>query len=165
MRKKIGYIFTLAVVAMTVVGVLLWVNIKDNGNLKGNTTITFGGETTKTLKAEISGFYPGKSADYTIEITDKGAADYDVSLVFRKNEKVKPEKNTLGKYVNVRIVAGEKTFEGNLEELFGGETVNLGRDSQKIIITYTMPLEIGNEAQGAEARFFIDITASEKDKH
>lgn len=163
MRRKVGYILTLSVVALTVIGVLLWFNLKDNGSLKDHTTITFNGETTKTLKAEIGGFYPGKSVDYTIEISDKGAADFNVSLVFRKNDKVKPEENTLGKYVNVRIAAGEETFEGNLEELFGEETIKLGRNSQKITITYTMPLEIGNEAQGAEARFFIDITASEKD--
>lgn len=162
MRKKVGYILTIAVVAMTVIGVLLWFNIKGDGNLKDKTTVTFGGETTKTLKAEIAGFYPGKSADYTIEISDKNAADYNVSLVFRKNEDVEPEKNTLGNYLTVRIVAGDVTFEKNLNELFGGETINLGRNSQKITITYTMPLEIGNEAQGAEARFFIDLTVSEE---
>ena len=163
MRRKIGYILTIAVVAMTVIGVLLWFNIKDEGNLKDKTTVTFNGETTKTLKAEIAGFYPGKSADYTIEISDKGAADYNVSLVFRKNGDVEPEKNTLGNYLNVTIVAGDVTIEKNLNELFGGEKINLGRNSQKITITYAMPLEIGNEAQGAETRFFIDLTASENE--
>ena len=163
MRKKVSYILTLAVVAATVIGLLIWFNIKDSGDLKDKTTISFGGETTKTLTAEIGGFIPTKSADYTVEITDRNAADYNVSLVFRKNEEVDPAKNTLGKYLTVKIVAGETTYEGNLEELFGGEAIRLGKNSQKIVITYTMPRETGNEATGTEVRFFIDLTASEKD--
>ncbi len=159
MRRKVGYILTLAAVVMAIIGVLIWFNLKDDGSLEKRTTLTINGETTKTLKAEIGGINPGDTKEYTINIIGKAAPDYYFTLVFRKNEEVETDRNTLGKYVNVTISTGSVTVRKNLEELFGGETIELGKKAQNITITYSMPLEIGNEAMGAEARFFIDVSA------
>ena len=70
MKKKIGYICPWAVVAMTGVGVLLWVNIKGNGNLKGICALCIGKKATdvkQTLKGITCGGKPTSCPDQLAE--------------------------------------------------------------------------------------------------
>ena len=104
---------------------------------------------------------PGESCTYTLHLRGDGVSKYDVCLQF-----VETEEKTLKHFTYIRIESNgvvlcdelmEKVFEGDGIEL----QVDLRRTKQQdVTITYYMPLEVGNEAQNAEAFFDLLITAS-----
>lgn len=157
MRRKVGYILTLCAVATAFIGLLLWFNLKTDGVLASKTTLKIDSASTKTLTAEIKDIYPGESGEYEINLTGDGASAYIVKLDFKKRGD-----GTLGKYLTVTISTGSVTVEKSLEELFEGAEVELGANAEKITIKYSMPLDVGNEAQGAKTSFYLDVIASTK---
>lgn len=160
MRRKVGYILTLCAVATAFIGLLLWFNLKTDGVLSSKTTLKIDSAATKTLTAEISGVSPGDSREYEINLAGDEASAYVVKLDFRKRGD-----GTLGKYLYVTVSTESVTVEKSLEELFDDGQVELGKNAEKITIRYSMPLDVGNEAQGANVFFYLDVIASaEKEK-
>lgn len=155
MGKKIKIVLIAICVALAFTGVAIWGLVQKSGDeLKENTTIKIEGETSKTLHANLSGFYPGASKEYTINLSGDSAKDYEISLSFRDDNS-----EGLKNYLTVEIVTGEKSIEKSLSELLEGKEITLGKNATEIKIAYSMPTETGNEAQGASAAFYIDLKA------
>ena len=62
-------------------------------------------------------------------------------------------------YVSVEIKTENVTVNKTLRELLNGESVSLGNNISKITICYTMSENAGNETQGGDIVFFIDLHA------
>lgn len=155
MSKRLNIILIAACVLMTVFGSVISSVMNAQSDLKENTVIKVNGETDKTLKAELSGFYPGCEKEYIIVLKGSLASESCVTLEFRNGE----NNGGLENYINVKITAGEITVEKPLKDLFDGNKIDFGSKVSEIKITYAMPENTGNEAQGTTAFFYIDVTA------
>ena len=104
---------------------------------------------------------PGESCTYTLRLKGDVAKKYDVHLQF-----VETEDKTLKHFAFIRIESnGAVLCDELMATVFEGEGIDLHVDLKKskqqdIVITYYMPIEVGNEAQNAEAIFDLLITAS-----
>lgn len=104
---------------------------------------------------------PGESCSYTFRLKGDVAKEYDIHLRFEETEE-----KTLKNFAFVRIETnGTVLCDELMATAFEGEGIELHVDlsqakQQDLIITYYMPLEVGNEAQNAEAIFDLLITAT-----
>ncbi len=159
MSKRLNIILIAACVLMTVFSSIIYSVMQGQGDLKENTVIKVNGETDKTLKAELSGFYPGCEKEYVIALKGSLVSEGCVTLEFRNGE----NHGGLENYINVKITAGEIAVEKPLKDLFDGNKIDFGNNVSEIKITYSMPENTGNEAQGTTAFFYIDVTAMTAD--
>lgn len=159
MNKKIKYILIIVSAVLALTGMVIWGVMSKENVLKDNTVIEIDGETSKTLKAEISGFYPGKSEEYVIRLTGSGASDYEVSLNFKDDNG-----GSLKNYLTVTITTADTTVEKPLKEILSTGEISLGKNATEIHIKYTMPEEVGNEAKETSVTFYIELTATNGDK-
>lgn len=156
MKKKLYIILILVSVITAFTGVIIWGVLQEQQTeLTENTVIEVSGETKKTVKAELVGFYPSSKQTYTITLAGETSQDYLVTINFRDDNK----SGGLENYLIVTITTKEVTIEKPLKEFLKGEKVELGKNANEITITYAMPEDTGNEAQGTTADFYIDLTA------
>lgn len=139
---------------MSFTGIAIWWSVRSGVDLKENTTIVIDGETNKTLKADIGNLYPGKSSEYVISLSGDTAKEYAITLKFYNDNG-----GALKNYVSVEIRTENVTINKTLSELLDGETVSLGDCVNDITICYTMSADAGNESQGSDIVFFIDLNA------
>lgn len=164
MKKKSKYRFLLVLLTCIVLafaGFLFWSLLQKQENLKAHTVIKIRGETTKTLHADLDGFYPGSEQSYEIALSGESPETYEITLHFRSAA----GSGNLGDYLLVTIRTKEVTIEKQLKDLLGGKKVSLGTNANEITITYTMPESTGNEAQGATADFYIDLMAKNTEQN
>ena len=117
---------------------------------------------TQTVEFESLCLVPGESCEYKLSL-DGGRADhYDVIFDF-----VELKEGTLKNFARARIECkGEALQDLLLAELLEKDktvTIPIDFDKKKnteLTIVYYMPLEVGNEAQNAEALFELRLTAS-----
>lgn len=160
MKKKLYIILILVCVVTAFTGVIMWGVLQEQqAELTENTVIEVSGETEKTVKAELTGFYPGDKQEYNITLKGEMSEDYLVTLTFRDDKNA----DGLENYLTVTIKTKEVTIEKQLKEVLSGEKIELGSNANEITIIYAMSEETGNEAQGTTADFYIDLTA-ENDK-
>lgn len=160
MKKKLYIILILVCVVTAFTGVIMWGALQEQqAELTENPGIEVSGETEKTIKAELTGFYPGDKQEYNITLIGEMSEDYVVTLTFRNDKNV----GGLEDFLTVTIKTKEVTIEKQLKEVLNGEKIELGNNANEITIAYAMSEETGNEAQGTTAEFYIDLTA-ENDK-
>ncbi len=155
MNKKLKLILILVCVVMAFTGVVIVAVVQEQGNLKERTVIELNGETNKTLKTELTGFYPGSEREYKIILRGEASENYETTLNFRSDK----SSGALENYIIVTITTKGVTIKKQLKELLDGEKAELGKNASEITITYAMPENTGNEAQGTTADFYIDFTA------
>jgi hypothetical protein len=66
---------------------------------------------------------------------------------------------TLKNFIEVKIKTNESSINKTLNELLEGDLISLGIGVTEITISYTMPIEVGNEAQGVSVVFYIELEA------
>lgn len=159
MNKRLKPILILVCVVMAFTGIVIWAVLQDQNNLKERTVIKLNGETSKTLKAELSGLYPGNEQEYKIILNGELAEDYEITLNFSNDE----NSGALENYLIVTITTKDVTIQKQLKELLDGEKIELGGNANEITIVYAMPEDTGNEAQGATADFYINLTAKNRE--
>lgn len=104
---------------------------------------------------------PGESCAYTIRLTGDVAEQYELHLEFKETQD-----KTLKNFAYIRIESnGQVLCDELMATVFAGEGIDLSVDltqtkQQELIITYYLPLEVGNEAKNAEAVFELRLTAS-----
>ncbi len=152
--SKLKYILIIISIILTLTGVVLLATMKDNNELKENTVIEIDGATTKTLKAEIIGLYPGKTEEYVISFAGDNIKDYLITLDFNGDDD-----GVLKNYIEVEIKTNDSSINKTLNELLEGDLISLGTGVTEIIISYTMPIEVGNEAQGESVVFYVKLDA------
>lgn len=125
--------------------------------------VSVGEDTVQTVEFHNLCLLPGEQCSYTLSLSSKKAEQYNLTLQF-----VETEEKTLKHYAYVRIEAdGQILCDQLLAEAFEGETMVLPVDfsqnrNTELNITYYMPIEVGNEAENAEAIFELRIVAGNK---
>lgn len=115
------------------------------------------------LKFEELCLIPGEEVAYTLELNANKADAYDVTFDF-----VETEERTLKNYARVRIEAGEEVLYDELMATAFEDTnikIPVDFDEEKnteLTIVYYLPIDVGNEAENAQAVFELLITASNK---
>lgn len=113
-------------------------------------------EPTK-VKFEGLGLLPGESCEYTVKLTTELVEVSTVSFDFTETDD-----SLMKDYVYVTVEAkGEKIYTALLADCLSGETVIFDYEklTDEFKIIYTMPADVGNEAQSTEARFELLISA------
>ncbi len=109
---------------------------------------------------EHLGLAPGEECSYTLIVDVKDANQYDLALAFYEKAD-----GALADYAHVRVESnGEVLRDQRLAELFEDNLLTMhvdlrGKKRERVKITYYLPAEVGNEAQGAEAVFELLVSA------
>ena len=152
--NKLTYLIIIISIVLTLTGVAVWGTLQKNDNLEENTVVEINGETSKTLKSDIKGLYPGQTVDYVISLTGDYAEEYSTTLKFFGDNG-----GELKEYVLVGIITNNVTIEKPLQEILNADVILLGEGITEITISYTMPIDTGDEAQGASVVFYIELNA------
>lgn len=155
MKKFKDYLLIILISAMTVAGGAIYYKMTSYTNMEENVDIVIDGNTCETLKANITDLYPGKTSEYFINLINDTEKDYFITIKFYDDDG-----GLLKNFLLVEIKTENITIQKELKELINGEEINIGKGSSKIIISYTMPKDVGNESQGTSVKFFIDLYAT-----
>ena len=156
-HKKIKYILTLVCVALALIGIGVYFNVNEENKLPGNVSVTLNENTTETLTTDISNIYPGSSVPYTIHLNGKNIVNLNFYLSFEGDDNCE---NRLENYINVTVETKQNIIENPLKDLLDNkEPIDLGKCVDQIIITYSMPEYVGNDAKGAEANYYVALLA------
>ncbi len=156
-----GLISALVLLIGTGAGLLAWI-LRANDNFVQEVTLKKGDITTQELSFSASEIHPGGGCEYTVNVKGESGGEFAMTLTC-SNE----GKGELWKYLNIEVQSGESKVETTLASLFGGEALNFDltlteESPASFLIRYTMPLDVGNEAQGETADFVLLLTAKRK---
>lgn len=158
---KKAYIWAIVLVAAIIFGiVLVLVQCSADDEFVKNIKLEENGIEHEDLHFSANGLKPGDVRDYTIII--RTAADGTYVLDFNFDE----DKNGgLREFIDVTLSYGDIVVETSLTELFGGKVVSFECEISKknpaeIHVVFEMPLDVGNEAQGATTDFSTYLTAT-----
>lgn len=122
------------------------------------------GTTEQSIDFECLTLVPGESCEYTLNFDGEESDRYDVTVKLYENQ---VEKNhTLKNFVFLRIESGETTVcDMLLKDVYASEGFTLPVDqttgeNTELRFVYYLPIDVGNEAQNAEAFFGLKIIAS-----
>ena len=156
---KAKYILPIVVALALLVGVgIMAMALPSKDDQPITITLKEDGATTAKLDFSASGMIPGDSREYVIHL--KGSSGhYALNFQFAPTDN-----NSLKDFVKVTLRHGDDSYTYSLSELLTGKTVRLDcvvDDGGVAVVSviYSMPTDISNEAQGADADFTIDIVA------
>ena len=159
MKRFTKNILVLVTSALSLIGVLLFVNFKKNTVLPNEITVTINEETTKNLKIDLEDIVPGSKRSYTINIDSKYFDDFNFSISFYELD----DPGELSNYLSLSISANEFNINKSFKEVLNkNEVFVLGPSVRKISLTYTMDESVGNEAQNTYANFYIDLMSKSR---
>lgn len=159
MKRFTKNILVLVTSALSLIGVLLFVNFKKNTVLPNEITVTINEETTKNLKIDLEDIVPGSKRSYTINIDSKYFDEFNFSISFYELD----DPGELSNYLSLSISANEFNINKSFKEVLNkNEVFVLGPSVKKISLTYTMDESVGNEAQNTYANFYIDLMSKSR---
>ena len=153
MSKKLKVTIIIVYVIALVIDIALMMMIRFNSSESSKqTTVIINGETKKTLNVELKDLYPGGQKEYEI-VLQTAREDYQTTLRFRSKSD-----SEIKEYIEVKVIAGESTIEKNLSELLESEEdILIGQSQERIKLIYGMKEEAGNETQGKDITFYVDV--------
>lgn len=158
MTKKIEYTLIILLACLVVFGIVLTSVMLANRNTVQDSIILKGdGVIQEELNIELGSMYPGESREYTVSLQNTTEKRYDIGISFAPGETV-----TLAEYVDLEIICGNTTLiKATLSEFLYGEEITFAMEAETetLVFRYSIPLNVGNEAQSAAAEFDITINA------
>lgn len=159
LSNKFKMFLTVASLVVSFAGIGIGIGINSNKDLENNTTVEVEDGKVETLKVEVLDFYPGKKVDYTIKFNNGSAENYYATIDFHNCDD-----GNLKDYIDVKISDNNNDlFFMKLNEILNEEKLSLGKNIEYISIEYSMPEDVGNEAQGTSVTFFVDIEISNEE--
>lgn len=123
------------------------------------------GEDGESIVVEVDGLglIPGDSRSYEFDLicSEPGAYAVGMKVVEKKDGGLK-------EFINVEVKIGSSVlYTGNLDDMMGKsimvtDSYRFGAQTEKMTITYTMPLDTGNEAMNTSADFNMEIIILEE---
>ena len=116
---------------------------------------------TESIEFKDLDLIPGEKCEYTVKLENSGVDKYGLRLKF-----VETEEKTLKYYARVKILSGGETVcDELLADIFTDKEIVLPVDfkqnkNTELTIVYYLPLDVGNEAKNAEAKFELQLTAT-----
>lgn len=161
MRKTTGILSSIAIGIM--IGIIIFECILAikiyNSRGSGSINIEIEDGEESVVEFEKLGLVPGQSVEYNIALSTKDGPTNRIYLNFYETED-----SPLKEFVRAKITINDEVLcDELLADLFYGYEadylIDISKSDCKINITYYMPLEVGNEAENAEAWFNLYITA------
>ena len=160
-RKNIMSVGIVIISVLIIIGILLllWVHFTDSDR----NVIRVGLDMDESVPVDFEKLklVPGESCEYTLSFSGKDSKRYDLALNFNETEK-----GSLRNYAKVKLVSGDEIiYDEYLKDAFDGDPVALHVDfskklNTKLLVIFYMPIEIGNEAMGAEVYFNLLVSAT-----
>jgi len=153
---------TFIVCLMVIVGFVIWALINNFNKEDGEVNFDTEG-ISETVSVNGLAFLPGESRDYSFKLKCREKGEYQVGLKL-----IEKADGGLKDFINVTVLLdGNSILTGNLGELMGYSSIVLrdyefGRESVDLVITYSMPESVGNEAMGTSVDFDMSLLISEK---
>ena len=160
MKNRSINMLIVATILFTLLAIMLLFFLMDaDRSFEGDITVNEYGVTETVIPIRDLTLTPGVQKDYDVNVFCKATGSYHVTIDYE--EKVN---GGMKYFVNVRILAdGEQIYQGPLTELIDNELTLIFDaeldDKRPTILTfiYEMPVETGNEAQGAFSDFDITV--------
>lgn len=97
---------------------------------------------------------PGTEKSYTINLEKENMSSYNVSLSFFKNESV----GNLDRFLDISISANQFSIHEPLKDVLDNKkSYDLGKGVESILVAFSMPSDIGNEAQKIKTIFQMEL--------
>lgn len=146
---------------LAIIGTLIWYFLTVfNKDLSAD--IDLNGEINEVIEVDELALKPGTDVTYNVNVHCKETNDYILSLDF-----VEYGSGTLDDFLDVTVkLDGSVIKQTKLSDLISGrQTISLNRNytigtTLQFEITYSMPLTVGNEAQGATCDFDMYVLSS-----
>lgn len=167
MTKKVAWRFFLVILSlMILIGVGLVIIMYYFGHEGTLIKLDIQYEEPKRVEFDSFAMVPGGETEYIINPYRYKPGVYDLSFDFIDND---TSTNVFDESVCVRIEFEGKVYcDMPLSELFNSDNIVLTLDMRETVlkdvkIVYYIPLEVGNEIQGAVADFDLFVMAAEKE--
>ena len=161
MRHKAINIMLIAVSIFVLVGSSVTAYLLTQSEESQTLTLDLHDGMREELSFEDLCMVPGEEVGYDIRLEPEISGDYELSFEFT------PGKETaLAPFLFARVeLGGERITELPITELFLSEPLTVTAETESgnpllLKIVYTMPSDVGNEAQAATLDFVLEITAS-----
>ena len=164
MPKRYFKIINLIMVVMVVtaligVGIALYIQ---NYKIGDKIEISSDGVTTKTLEVNDLNLIPGQEKEYVLNLNFDDYGKYYLTITFSNLK----NGSTLQNFIDVSVTIGSQTASGSLADYFTPDgkikfdyVLTDGR-GEDLKILFKLPAEVGDEAQGAVAKFDINLTVN-----
>ncbi len=161
MGRRIDYLLVCAIAGVSTVGAAATITLYQDQDMHMDYTLHLGEKMqTEELSFSLADIVPGSSASYTIKIQAEENKPYTLTVEFSGEGALLP-------FVDLATYCGGRQIHiAPLTDYIAGETISLpvdftGGQSQEIELTYSMALDVGDEAQGAEADLRVLFIARE----
>ena len=161
-RRRTLRILILALCIYALVGIIAFLFIAiAHDDYRKEITIEVDDTPSAVLDMSWLDINPGESFEYVVNLKCRANGDYSVNFSFGENTR-----GGLEDFVEVELECGEISYNGDLSALidtdrsFTFDCYLSGESKTKILIRYSMPYEVGNDAQGTFADFSVLLTTS-----
>ncbi len=160
MKKSIG-VLLVSFAALILAGLILFVVVTSRQN-EFSKSIRLQANGTTEEKMEITGlnFKPGDNREYELTYSCTDGGKYDLTFVFKTTKA-----GGMEPFISVELENGDRKvtvpLKDVLEDERGIETTLYFEKKKKesVYLRFSMPIEVGNEAQGTTADFQVIMTA------
>ncbi len=161
MKSKSISILSVAIGLLGIIAVMLIVFVEQaHDDFEKGITVSAEGVTTETLEVRDLTLNPTETREYEVNLTCPASGSFDISLVFEE-----VIDGGMKQFVDVTVSLGDtEVYRGRLSELIASGTAVsfegelLAEEPLVLSVSYTMPRDVGNEAQGTYAEFDVHLT-------
>ncbi len=161
-KRGTSRVLILALCIYALIGIVFFFYIRQaQSDFTEEITVEINGATTSVLKIGELNLKPGEDREYAVKLKSRADGEYKIGLNFAETTD-----GGLKGFIDTEITCGGETYTKTLLELLSGEEEIAficplkGDVATRIFIHYYMPIEVGNEAQGAVADFDVVLTAT-----
>ena len=154
-----GALIVLSILILIGVAIMIWYSAtKDEKNV---IEVRLRSGVTQSVTFDDLTLIPGEQRDYTLALKSDGAKTCNLLIEFAELQDL-----TLKYYARVKLESGGTVIcDKLLADAFKSEPMMLAVDftddkNTELKVTYYIPIEVGNEAQNAEAVFEMRFTAT-----
>lgn len=146
---------------LIIVGVTLMTWMLATDGERSVIRVSLGDGDSKPVKFEALSMVPGDVYEYSVELVKRGTNSFDLTFDF-----IETGDGTLKAYARVKIVVqGTVIYDDLLANALDMENislpVNFKQDKNtEFKVVYYLPIDVGNEAKNAEAKFGLVLKAS-----
>lgn len=160
MNKKTVFIIISALLMLGLMASMLVMFVmKAHENFPKNIKVRENGVTEDVFTIRDLQLCPNQSKEYEVDLVCDASGDYNITMTYEELQQ-----GTMKHYVDVVVKAnGETVYTGKLSTLIDNKEIIsfdgtlLAKEPLILTVTYTMPYEVGNEAQGTSADFDIHL--------
>ncbi len=163
MKEKLRFLIISFSLIILTSSLFFFLTTSAHSEFEKNVTLSVNKMTQETLTFSELNLKPGDTVEYTINVKCRVDGKFEVSFDF-----IEEENGNLAEFVEVEIECDGVKKTENLKTLFlTGKLLRFdctlsGRETKKIIIRYTMPSEVDNDAKNTWSKFNVVFTAIHK---